>query len=541
MPIDSRQYDTAIDYTTDPTKFGKLLGNLVSDDDKVRLKSYMVWEDMYSNRPENIRITLRSDDDDEDSIEIYMPSAKKCIEAVNRFLAVGWKIAVDPTMEQDQDVAAIVGPFMDNLFKRERVKSKLAQMKRYMLIKGDALLHVRADPFKRPGSKICIDELKPEHYFPIENADGERIGCHIVDVIDNPRTSLLLRFHRGNEIVRRQTYRKEINERTGLPTGRITSQLAYFEVGKWDDRWLIKKELNMIEELRPEYYLPSAITHIPVYHWANNAPPGSTFGLSELSGVESIVTAINQSMSDEDLTLIMQGLGVYWTDASPPLNAAGEAVEWDISPRTVVQVASGGQFGRVSGITTVQPFGDHIKALDEAMQQALGVPDIAIGVVDSTIAESGISLQLKLGPLIAKNQEKELGLLDVADQFIYDLVNGWFVAYEDVYTVGASFINQFDDAMPKNQSKDLTDLMTLWAQAPAVFPVAFLYEQLNTIMGWHLDPAGDFEQALADAMKIAEAQAGPQPDPIPPDQGGGNPSSNGAPSSNGKPKAKANA
>lgn len=543
MPVDTRQYDTAIDYTTDPTKFGKLLGNLVSDDDKVRLKSYMIWEDMYSNRPENIRITLRSDDD-EDSIEIYMPSAKKCIEAVNRFLAVGWKIAVDPTMEQDPETASTVGVFMDKLFKRERLKSKLAQMKRYMLIKGDALLHIRADPYKRAGARICIDELKPEHYFPIENADGERIGCHIVDVIENPKTSSILRFHRGNEIVRRQTYRKEINEKTGIPTGRIISQLAYFEVGKWDDRVLLPKQLNMIEELRAPYFLPSAITQIPVYHWANNAPPGSTFGLSELSGVESIVTAINQSMSDEDLTLIMQGLGVYWTDASPPLNAAGEQVEWDISPRTVVQVASGGQFGRVSGITTVQPFGDHIKALDEAMQQALGVPDIAIGVVDSTIAESGISLQLKLGPLIAKNQEKELGLLDVADQFIYDLVNGWFVAYEKLYTVGASFINQFDDAMPRNQSKELLDLMSMWSQGAGIFPIAFLYEQLNAIMGWHLDPVGDFDQALADAQRIAEAQAPPQPvlppgqDPNAPSGGG---SGGGSPSSNGKPKAKANA
>lgn len=531
MPIDSRQYDSAIDFTGDDTKFSKLLGNIVTDDDKVRLKAYMVYEDMYHNRPENIRITLRGDDDD--SIQIYMPSAKKCIEAVNRFLAVGWKITPDPTMQQDPQSAASVAVFMDKLFKRERLKSKFAQMKRYMLIKGDALLHVRADPNKPLGKRICIEELKPEHYFPIENADGERIGCHVVDIIPNPRSNLKLRYHKANELVRRQTYRKELDA-TGLPTGRITSQLALFEIGRWDDRWLLDSEIVMIQEIRAPYFLPPAITQIPIYHWRNTPPPGSTFGMSELAGVESIVNAINQSMSDEDLTLIMQGLGVYWTDASPPLNAAGEQVEWEISPRSVVQVASGGQFARVSGITTVQPFGDHIKALDEAMQQALGVPDIAIGVVDVTTAESGIALLLKLGPLLAKNQEKELELLDVADQFVYDLINGWFVAYERLDTVGASYINAFDDAMPKNKSKDLSDLLSIWLQAANAVPVAWLYEELNRIMGYHLDPNGDFEAALSDAMRIAEAAAGPQPAPVPPGQdpnaqpvGAGTSSSNG--------------
>lgn len=535
MPIDSRQYDSVIDYTGDDTKMSRLLGNIVADDDKVRLKAYTIYEDMYHNRPENIRIQLRGDD--EDSIQIYMPSAKKCIEAVNRYLAVGWKIQVDPTMQQEQEQAAIVGAFMDSVFKRERLKSKFNQMKRYMLIKGDALLHIRADPNKPAGKRICIDELKAEHYFPIENGDGERIGCHIVDVVANPRNTLKLRYHKSNEIVRRQTYRKEINKRTGIPTGRVTSELALYEIGKWDDRYLEDKDLELVEQIRNTYYLPSAITQIPVYHWRNAPPPGSSFGMSELAGVESIVSAINQSMSDEDLTLIMQGLGVYWTDASPPLNAAGEEVEWEISPRSVVQVASGGNFNRVSGITTVQPFGDHIKALDEAMQQALGVPDIAIGEVDVTIAESGIARQMKMSPLIAKNLEKELDMIDVADQFIYDLVSGWFVAYEKLLTIGVNYVNAFDSAMPKDKSHELSDLLSIWTTAPNILPIAWFYEQLNEIMGYHLDPTGDFDAALQDAQRIAEASVPPAPE-LPPgsDTGNGDMATSGSSSSNGKAK-----
>lgn len=517
MPIDSRQYDSAIDFELNDFKTSSMFGNIIANDDQVRIKSYLIYEDMYHNRPEHIRITLRGDD--EDSIQIYMPSAKKSIEAVNRYLAVGWKITPDPSMQQDQDNAALVGTFMDKLFKRERLKSKLAQMKRYMLIKGDALLHISADPNKPRGSRISIDELKPEHYFPIENGDGDRVGVHIVDVIDNPRTSLKLRYWKSNEIVRRQTYRREFNEDTYQFTGRITSELAFFEVGKWDDRVLVEKDLELIEWVRKPYKLPVAITTIPVYHWKNTPPPGSTFGMSELAGVESIVAAINQSMSDEDLTLIMQGLGVYWTDASPPLNDSGEEVEWEISPRSVVQVASGGTFGRVSGITTVQPFGDHIKALDDAIQQALAVPDIALGEVDATIAESGIARLMKMSPLIAKNKEKETDLLDTSDQFIFDLINGWMVAYEKLNATGVTYINQFDDAMPRDKSSDLQDLMSVWAGASGTIPVGLLYQQLNLIMGWNLDPTTDFEQALEDAKKIMEASA-PPPPPMPP---GGDP------------------
>lgn len=517
MGIDSRQYDSATDFISDVGKFTKLMGNIVADDDKVRLKAYMIYEDMYHNRPEHIRITLRSDD--EDSVQIYMPSAKKCIEAVNRYLAVGWKIQPDPAFQNNPEQAQQVAVFMDKLFKRERLKSKFAQMKRYMLIKGDALLHIIGDQSKPAGRRISICELKPEHYFPIENGDGDRIGCHIVDIIPNPKSTFKLQHYNAKEIVRRQTYRKKLDP-LGNPTGVITSELVLCEIGRWDDRVLLKNDIKIIETIRKEYNLPPAIRNIPVYHWTNTPPPGSSFGISELAGVESIINAINQAMTDEDLTLIMQGLGVYWTDAAPPLNESGEEVEWEISPRSVVQVASGGQFARVSGITTVQPFGDHIKALDEAMQQALGVPDIALGIVDTTVAESGIALQLKLGPLIAKNQEKELDLLDVSDQFIYDLIAGWFVAYEKLVTVGVQFINHFDDAMPKNRSKDLSDLLTLWGQATNTLPVAFFYKQLNDIMGWELDYNTDFELALQDAQRIVMASSPPAPEPTASSGGG---------------------
>ena len=116
--------------------------------------------------------------------------------------------------------------------------------------------------------------------------------------------------------------------------------------------------------------------------------------------------------------------------------------------------------------------------------------------------------------MLAKNKEKELSILDVADQFIYDIITGWLVVYEQLYTVGTNYTNSFDDAMPKNKSKDLSDLLMIWGQSNSTLPVGWFYQQLNLIMGYTLDPSTDFEQALQDAIRIVDAARG-TPEPAP--------------------------
>jgi hypothetical protein len=249
--------------------------------------------------------------------------------------------------------------------------------------------------------------------------------------------------------------------------------------------------------------------------------------LSELAGSESIINAINQSLTDEDLTLITQGLGVYWSDASPPVDENGNEVEWEIGPGAVVQVGQGANFGRVSGVSSVTPFQDHVKLMDENMQQAIGVPDIAIGMVDVATAESGIALQLKLGPLLAKNAEKQLPIQIKTDEFLEDLLD-WILEYEGIKANGVEVTAAFGDPMPKNKKAELEEVMSIWTQAPSTLPVSWLYEQLNEIMGYELDEISDFEQACEDAAKIASSAMPPDPfagqmtdemgNPLPPDQ-----------------------
>lgn len=504
MPIDPRQYDSAVQFIDNDREFSRLVRNLSNGDDRMRLKAYELYEDMYHNRPEHISVTLRGEDDD--AIEIYIPSAKKYIEAVNRFLAVDFDYQVDPDVGSTIDQQAI-DVQMSKVFKYQEIATKFNQMKRYYLMKGDALMHVHARPWERPGRRICLQELKPEHYFPIEDpVTGYQMGCHIVDIILNPKNDTATKKVSDEYIVRRQTYRRVV-DKNNVPTGPITTELSLWKIGAWDDR-VPEAELIKIKDVEVQRELPALITNIPVYHWANNRPPNSTFGMSELAGIESIINAINQAMTDEDLTLVTQGLGVYWTNASPPVDENGNEVEWEIGPGSVVQVGVDGQFGRVSGVSGVTPFHDHVSLLDENAQQALGIPDVAIGMVDVQTVESGIALDLKFGPLLAHVAEKMPVIQKITDELLEDLLL-WIEQYEGVTANGVELEAIFGDPMPKNKSQQLADLLSIWSMAPDTLSVEFLYDQLNDIMGWDLDYDADFPKALDDAKQIAEAGAPP--------------------------------
>jgi hypothetical protein len=59
--------------------------------------------------------------------------------------------------------------------------------------------------------------------------------------------------------------------------------------------------------------------------------------------------------------------------------------------------------------------------------------------------------------------------------------------------------------MPRNKTEELTNVLSIWTQAPGVLPISWFYEQLNEIMGYELDETSDFEQALQDAKRVSES------------------------------------
>jgi hypothetical protein len=481
-----------------------------SGEDMFRIRAYKLYEDFYHNRPEMFKVLLRGED--QDGLELYIPSARKMVDAANRFLAKDFSYVVSPKFG-DNAQRAEAELAMSNLFKREKMHSKFNNQRRYYLIRGDALWHITADETKLPGSKISIHELNPSNYFAIEDPDNSDrlLGAHLVDFVQDPNKP----DDRSAKIVRRQTYLRAnaVLDKNGgyfVPLGSDpggwTSALTFWEIGKWDDRYLKTADLKPVSNpaTKPQFALDARITSMPIYHWKNNQIPGQTYGLSEIAGVETLISGINQSLTDENLTLVMQGLGVYATDAAPPKNADGTDGDWTIGPATVAEVGQGNFFNRVSGVSTVAPFQDHSKSLHEHMSQALGIPEIAQGRVDVTVAESGISLSLQLGPILSNNEVKEVEILGTHDQMFYDLMTMWFPVFESLDLPDVRVVSVVGDPMPVNREARIQEILLL--QASGLITIAQAQAKLSQY-GYTFDE-GDDLKVVQEAAAIAAAQNG---------------------------------
>ena len=65
--------------------------NVSNDLDNRRIGAYDLYENLYINSTQTLKIVLRGDD----SYPILLPSGKKIVEATNRFLGVGFDFLVE--------------------------------------------------------------------------------------------------------------------------------------------------------------------------------------------------------------------------------------------------------------------------------------------------------------------------------------------------------------------------------------------------------------------------------------------------------------
>ncbi len=92
--------------------------------------SYTLYEDIYWNVPDSFKLVMRGDDES----PIYLPTARKIVEATHRFLAVNFDFVVNDKVGTSGEQAALE-LIMRALFKREEVYAKVTTQKRYGLIK----------------------------------------------------------------------------------------------------------------------------------------------------------------------------------------------------------------------------------------------------------------------------------------------------------------------------------------------------------------------------------------------------------------------
>lgn len=438
MPYVPRQYDSALAFK------GKIsLPNVVNDLDAQRISAYDLYDDFYYNRPETFRVTCRGDSD----VEIYLPSTKKMVNATSRFLGCEFDFVLKGGSIDG------VENFLRNLWTREELQRRFIRGKRSMLTRGDLVWYITANDQKPPGKRLTINTIHPGQLFAIEDEEDDNhvIGWHIVDLVHDPRDK---EGNKQKQVARRQTYRRTLS-------GGITYEVNTFEIGAWDDRTLKPDELKPVSKVIGLRELPPEITAFPVYQIPNQEPDGSSWGMSLVSGLEYVVNALNQSMTYEDLSLVLQGLGVYVSTAGPPIDPnTNKPTKYKLHPGNVVEIEPGDTFSRVSGVMSVSPFQEHLNLLDKWSLDGGGIPDMATGSIDVSVAQSGIALALKMGPIIAENSDRELALGGKWDQIGYDLINGWLPAFEGLRSE-TQFKTTFADPMPINREAYVNEVVNL--------------------------------------------------------------------------------
>lgn len=426
-------------YSTASPLFGVAPSWIPDPLDQQRILSYQVYEEVFWNVPNAFAVVQRGTNDK----PIYIPSGKTIVNTVNRFTAPGFNIVCEPrTGTNPGNAVAAANLALADLFAREQFLSKFQGAKRYGIIRGDWVWHIIADQTKPQGTRITIQDVDPAQYFPIPDPNDvdKIIGVHLVEQV----------FVGSETRIKRVTYRK-VPRADGSNT--ITVEIGIFATDKWGGP--ADKPLQVI---KPVTALPPQITALPVYHVKNFWEPQNPFGSSELRGMERVIAGINQGISDQDLALALEGLGAYVTDAESPVDDNDDPVPWYIGPGRVISIAPGRNFGRVGGVSSVSSSLDHLNWMWSRMKESAGTPDVAVGTVDVAIAQSGIALALQLSPILALASEKNQVIGDVHAQMFYDIVNGWYPAFEQTTFPDVTATPVFGDPVPVDRRAKLDEL-----------------------------------------------------------------------------------
>lgn len=476
-------------YATIKPMLGALPPWIADPQEQRRIAAYAVYEAIYWCVPDTFKLVSRGQEDK----PIYIPSGRSIVEITHRYLANEMTVAPDPTFGTPNDQLLATQVWTD-FARRERVYSKFNANKRHGIMRGDWIFTLYADPLRPEGSRISFFGVDPASCFPIYNPENidEIIGWHIAEqFVDND----------GEVYIRRLTYRKTTG--TGGPSPiSVTDEL--YDIEDWGGPGMSQDSPKLIRALRPATVLPAPIDQLPLYLVPNFDTPGMIWGRSEMSGLERIMAALNQSISDEELALALGGLGVFWTDAGTPVDENGEETDWDLSPARMVELPDGKKLGRESGVE-VAPSQAHLKYLHGVIDEVMGHSSVAKGNIDVSSEVAGISLIIQLGPLLARVGEKEQTVTDVMTNLLYDLAK-WWVAYE-----GTAFnslmevtrwVPQYGPKVPFNTAQAITDLLSLTKEG--VISYRYMRSKLRT-MGF--DDLPDDAAMEAEILKEKTARA----------------------------------
>lgn len=468
----------------------------INKEDGARIAAYNLYDAMYKNAPETFQLMLRGGGD----IPVYMPSSKKIINTLARYIGKDFGFNVVPLSdaaapegtetadENPQTLEAV--KWYGDFFKREELLSKFSAGKKEFLRHGDWFWYIYADPNKPEGSRVSIRTLDPGMVLPLWDKDDpdKVVGYDLVERLTKDDEAL----------IKRQRYLKashpeHANHNPDAPPLDAPIQLEILLIK--EEGWEDPEEMEIFEVIRAAEVIPG-ITHLPIYHVKNNAESNQPFGASELSGLERAIIAINQAVNDEDIALAMAGLGMYASDGGAPTDDEGNEVDWDLGPGKVVEDAS---FKRINGVTTVEPTLKHMEFISQQLNEALGITPTVLGEVDTTAAESGIALHLRMSPTIDAAEEKNVDIKAKFDQILHDLKQ-WFAVYEAQNFDTVEILTVFGSIIPVNREKQLLELQTLMELGL----ISKAYFRVKLVEDFGYDLPDDIEKQIEDEKAAAD-------------------------------------
>lgn len=426
--------------------------------DAERISSYALYENIYWTNPQTFKLQQRGNEEN----PIYIPSGRIIVNTMDRYTGPDWMPIMDPGAGTPEEQAAAYVAFRD-LFARERLGSQYDANKLFGIMRGDWIWYITGNMEKPQGRRIKIRAIDPSQVFPINDEDDVDIILGY-DLVEQVPVGSDLRIKRTRYL--KSEHPDHIGG-TELPGGPIQYQVDTLEVQNWEDpanQKFVNSDLTV-----PPTLFPPSITTPPIYHIKNFEEPQNPFGSSEMRGIERIMAAVNQSITDEELSLALEGLGMYKTSSGRPVDANGNPTTWQLGPGRVVH---DGNFERVNGINTVGPYQEHLKYLHSQIDGIFGTGDVAKGIADVSVAESGIALAIKMGPILTSAKRKDRIISEVMDNMLYDL-RAWFKEYEKVDMTNVRFNSKFGSKMPENKKERFDELYQMYTATPPLITGAY--------------------------------------------------------------------
>lgn len=509
-------------YSTASPFFGDEPLTWVPEMDKDRIASYEVYDKLFWGFPKALKLQLEGDAE-----PIYIPAPRTIVESTSHFLLKGLQISVGKTGTSSAGDEALKA-----FLKRERFLSRFSMNKMAGVRRGDFVFHLTVDETAAPGKKLSLTAIDPASYYPIyDDEDIDKLlGVMIADQWMDPKEN--------KTYIRRLWYKYEFFD----GGRRVLVQDELVEAEGWFQGQVAKVKRVFLTETT----LDERIDTIPVFHIPNIEEPANPFGSSELRGFERLAQAINQSITDEEVALALEGLGLYATNAPPPTDDDGNEEDWVVAPARVLELQGGKDifFKRVEGIGSVRPTQDHLKFLLDSLYE--GSSTFRPGAIDVQVAESGVALALKFLPTLAKIEDRDLMGLEKVEQIFWNwriwhnVFEGNLGEFEITPSIGSK--------LPESRKEKLNELNNMFDRKVIsasyyrqemeklgyVFPEDMLEEIIKEQTAW-MEINAKYRQAVSGVQEDGSEQKDADGNTVP---GSGNKSNNsGKPNESGGTEA----